>query len=54
MHLLTKCSYGDVAIHCKAPRRCSPHDWSKHVVIIQCVYNNFVHLLVYDGFRYHS
>ena len=38
--------YHDVPIHFYSSPRGWPHDWSKHVVVIQFIYNNFIHLFV--------
>ena len=42
----------DVLTHCNAHRRGWPHDWPKSVDVIQCIYNNFIHLYPFDSFSY--
>jgi len=42
--------YHDVPIRCKAPRRGGPHDWPKRVVVIHCMFSNFIQLCTFDGF----
>jgi len=46
--------YHDVPIHCNATSRGWPHDWPERVVVIQCVYNNFLHVYAFDGFSYYD
>jgi hypothetical protein len=36
--------YHDVPIHWNASIRGWPHDGPKRIVVIQCIYNNFIHL----------
>jgi len=46
--------YHDALIHCNAPRRGWPHDLPKRVVVIQCIYNNFIYVCAFYVFNSHT
>jgi len=46
--------YHDALIHCNATRRGWRHDWSKRVVVIQCIYSNFIYVCAFYVFNSHN